>query len=403
MSGLGEDSLQEAALARTGGEALSGTPDRSPGKAQTHRLATRSCAGDWVEIRSREEILATLDRNGRLDGMPFMPEMFAYCGQRIRVAKRGHKSCDTLHPVSSRSLKDGVLLEGIRCDGAGHDGCQAACSVFWKEAWLKRTDDQGVEARPAPAAGMGRGCTEQDVTDAARNGVSASGKPRWQCQATDFPQFTKLIGPWNLSQFAEDLSSGNVGLGVMLMSALYFAYDTLARPRSRFGAPGLWLYNTFQSFWGGVPYPRQWGRLENAAEAPVYPLGLKPGELVRVKPLDEILATIDKRNHHRGLYFDGEMVPYCGGVYRVRAQVERFLDEKTGIMRTMKTPAVILENVWCRGRISGQRVFCPRAIYCWWREAWLERAPEATAPTVDTALGAQSYLAEVRQELNPSS
>ena len=29
-------------------------------------------AGDWVEIRSCDEILATLDQNGRLDNLPFI-------------------------------------------------------------------------------------------------------------------------------------------------------------------------------------------------------------------------------------------------------------------------------------------------------------------------------------------
>ncbi|MCS0493955.1 hypothetical protein NVS89_02520 [Ancylobacter sp. MQZ15Z-1] len=402
----GDGTPTEAGLARTAGPlapAPERAPGRSPGEARSHPIAIRSCAGDWVEVRSKEEILATLDENGRLDGMPFMPEMFDYCGKRIRVAKRGHKSCDTIHPLSSRTLKDGVLLEGVRCNGAGHGGCQALCSVFWKEAWLRRVDADGAELAPASApvpspASIGR-CTQEDVERAARNGVSASGKPRWQCQATDFPLYTKLMGRWNFSQFAEDLASRNVGLGTMAMSAIYFAYENLARPRSRFGAPGRWFYNVFQSLWGGVPYPRMWGHLDDSTHAPVYPLDLQPGELVRVKPYEQIMATLDARNHHRGLYFDGEMVPYCGGVYRVRARVDHFLDEKTGVMRIMKTPAVILENVWCRGRISGKRVFCPRAIYCWWREAWLERAPEATAPTVDTALGARAYLQEVREEL----
>jgi hypothetical protein len=41
-------------------------------------------AGDWVEVRTREEILSGLDENGRLEGLPFMPEMFNYCGQRFR-------------------------------------------------------------------------------------------------------------------------------------------------------------------------------------------------------------------------------------------------------------------------------------------------------------------------------
>src|SRR5258705_10026217 len=37
--------------------------------------------GDRVEVRRKEEILATLDENGRLDGLPLMPQMLKYCGQ----------------------------------------------------------------------------------------------------------------------------------------------------------------------------------------------------------------------------------------------------------------------------------------------------------------------------------
>ena len=37
--------------------------------------------GEIVEVRSPEEILATLDENGELDGLPFMPEMLAWCGR----------------------------------------------------------------------------------------------------------------------------------------------------------------------------------------------------------------------------------------------------------------------------------------------------------------------------------
>jgi len=45
-------------------------------------------AGEVVEVRSQEEILATLDQSGRLAAMPFMPEMLQFCGKRFRVFKR---------------------------------------------------------------------------------------------------------------------------------------------------------------------------------------------------------------------------------------------------------------------------------------------------------------------------
>ena len=54
-------------------------------------------AGDWVEVRTKEEILRTLDKKGQLDGLPFMPQMFNYCGKRFQVYKRAHKTCDTVN------------------------------------------------------------------------------------------------------------------------------------------------------------------------------------------------------------------------------------------------------------------------------------------------------------------
>src|SRR5512146_3442577 len=99
--------------------------------------------GDWVVVHSREEILATLDAKGELEGMPFMPEMFAFCGQRFRVYKRAHKTCDTVFPVRARRVDRAVHLE-TRCDGQAHGGCQAGCLIFWKEAWLKRVDGAGT-------------------------------------------------------------------------------------------------------------------------------------------------------------------------------------------------------------------------------------------------------------------
>src|SRR2546425_7542236 len=97
-------------------------------------------AGDWVEVRSKEEILRTLDKRGELDNLPFMPEMLEFCGKRLRVASSAHKSCDTVTPAGGLRLDDAVHLEGVRCNGAAHDGCAAGCLTFWRGAWLKRVD-----------------------------------------------------------------------------------------------------------------------------------------------------------------------------------------------------------------------------------------------------------------------
>ena len=92
-------------------------------------------SGDYVQVRSREEILATLDENGCLDGMPFMPEMLRFCGKRIRIWKVAHKTCDTVTKSGGRAIPEAVHLEYSRCDGSAHDGCQARCNLFWKTTW----------------------------------------------------------------------------------------------------------------------------------------------------------------------------------------------------------------------------------------------------------------------------
>src|SRR3981189_2180712 len=100
--------------------------------------------GDWVVVRSQEKILQALDSNAALDGMPFMPEMFACCGKRFQVYKRAHKTCDTVFPVRGRRVDRAIHLE-TRCDGSAHGGCQASCLIFWKEAWLKPVDGGELE------------------------------------------------------------------------------------------------------------------------------------------------------------------------------------------------------------------------------------------------------------------
>src|SRR5262245_7505799 len=102
--------------------------------------------GDLVQVRAPLEILATLDAQGRCDGLPFMPEMIQYCGKRFTVWKRADKLCDTVNYSGSRRLPDGVFLGNIRCDGTGHDGCQAACRLLWKTAWLQRVSNDAAEA-----------------------------------------------------------------------------------------------------------------------------------------------------------------------------------------------------------------------------------------------------------------
>lgn len=335
-------------------------------------------AGDWVEVLSKDEILATLDARGRLEGLPFMPQMFQYCGRRFQVFQRAHKTCDTIDSGKARTVPQGIHLN-LRCDGKAYGGCQAACLIFWKEGWLRPLD--GIEL-PQVRQAVSVGCSEADVEGATRSDDRRPGRePCYSCQATELLNFTTSLPWWDARQYLEDYTSGNVTFARIVRGFIYlgYYYGTLAKS-VKYGAPARWLYDRFQALWGGLPYPRHRGIIPAGQTAPAADLKVQPGDFVKIKPYAEILKTLNTDNKNRGLHFDGEMVPYCGRTFRVRARVEKFIDEKTGYMKRLKTPAVILDGVVCRSRYSNHRMFCPRAILAWWREIWLERVSIGSQP-----------------------
>jgi hypothetical protein len=76
------------------------------------------------------------------------------------------------------------------------------------------------------------------------------------------------------------------------------------------------------------------------------------------------------------------MLRYCGREARVRQRVEKIIDEKTGRMIRLKTSCIMLEDVICTGRYHR---YCPRGIYPYWREIWLERVAQPAGFQADYA------------------
>lgn len=328
-------------------------------------------AGSWVEVRSREEILATLDSEGNLDGLPFMPEMLEYCGRRLRVFKRAHKTCDTAGKTGGRRMPAAVHLENVRCNGAAHGGCQAGCLIFWKESWLKRAGASAPAAtalvRKAEAADVG--VVEKGAYFSGHGGREA--QIRYRCQATELARATSLLPWWDARQYVEDLVSRNIGAGALIRGAAFSVFRRLIEIGIGYRALVM-LYDCWARLVGMSRFPLRQGAL---AGTPSVELGLQPGEWVRVKPFEEILKTLDVNNRNRGLFFDVEATKFCGRTFRVLRRVSRILDERSGEMLHMRNPCIILEQVYCSGEMSKFRLFCPRAIYPYWREIWLERVP----------------------------
>ena len=54
--------------------------------------------------------------------------------------------------------------------------------------------------------------------------------------------------------------------------------------------------------------------------------------------------------------------------------MSRIINEKAGKMQVLRNECITLEDVVCKGCYAKYRKFCPRSIYPYWREIWLERA-----------------------------
>jgi hypothetical protein len=312
-------------------------------------------AGDTVEVKSAAEILATLDTEGRLESLPFMPEMLQYCGRTFRVAQRADKVCDTSHLTGSRRVPGTVLLEELRCVGTSHGGCQAECLLFWKESWLRRPAQRSM----APDAATPAALTEVLARNTKAEALGEpGGKPEsvFRCQATELHHASAQVKSLDPRPYIGEYRSGNVSFGRFLHIS---ARAAIREPLSRMGL----LSN--------MPV-----RGRKPPSAPPEPLlELQPGEWVRVKSKEEIGATLNPKGRNRGLWFDREMVQYCGNVYRVRRRVSKIIDEPTGRVLELKNDCVTLEGVVCKGEWSPGRWLCPRAIFPYWRECWLERVP----------------------------
>jgi hypothetical protein len=321
-------------------------------------------AGDWIEVRSVEEILATLDDRGSLDALPFMPEMLQYSGRKFRVVKSAHKTCDTILSSRNRRMKNAVHLEGLRCDGTAHDGCQAVCLLFWKEAWLKRvcSPESKVECTEEPSGkpngveGKVSHCDPEALTRAlqVKAGNLAPFEESYRCQATELFRATTPLEWWDPRQYIRDLVSRNVGLWDFLLYGALAAFKAALRLH--------WRLEQYLKVRGSA-----------GDKTPTAQLDLQPGELVQVRSKKEILRTLNDKGRNRGLSFDVEMMPYCGRTFRVHSRVEKIINDKNGKMIHLPNRCIILDRAACGGCLSRGRMFCPRAIYPYWHEIWLKR------------------------------
>ena len=299
-----------------------------------------------VEVRTASEILQTLDADGTLDGLPFMPAMIERCRKRYRVSQcvvQAVVDAASLGEYSESYLRefrgdDVVLLDELRCSGTDYGGCQRGCMTFWKEAWLHKVD----EATP-PAVSDAEGVQQ------LRSRLKTSSRPDiYVCQSGMFLKATMPISRLRrVWKCFGTVRAGNCSSIQLLKQLKVWAWWKI-RP----------------SFMG------EWPR-GNRKSTSVDVLDLQAGELVELKPLEEIVETLDRSGRNRGLHFSADMRVFCGRQYRVRSRVDRLISEGLGKMGRLRH-TVILEGV-CTDSAYYAFGGCPRREFQYWREIWLRR------------------------------
>ena len=310
-------------------------------------------AGDRVIVCSPEEILSTLDADGTLEGLPFMPEMLDWCGKPFRVQRRVEKTCvEADSPIDSTRRFAGnnvVLLEGPRCDGHGHDGCKRGCRIFWKEDWLRTIEDADTST---PIA-------EGELTKLRAHLKVRADEHRYFCQSTELCKATEAFPgrrkPWMVRIAFREVRNGDRSLPEIAGLFVRWCWQML-----RNAAAGEWFIRGTNT------------------QTPVASLDLKAGEIVRVKSRDQIAETLGHNGRNRGMSISTEMTRCCGGEAEVRHRVDRIIVEKTGKMRELQNTVMLrdlrgnpslCEECLCADAMGD----CPRGELMYWREIWLER------------------------------
>ena len=103
--------------------------------------------GEWVRVRSKEEIGKTLNADAAHRGLLFTHEMVQYCGMTFRVRSRVDRLINESTGELLHMKQECISLEDVVCKGHYTSGawfCAREHLPLWREDWLER-----VEAPPS--------------------------------------------------------------------------------------------------------------------------------------------------------------------------------------------------------------------------------------------------------------
>ncbi|GAA2146216.1 hypothetical protein GCM10009760_35710 [Kitasatospora kazusensis] len=119
--------------------------------------------GDWVRVKDREGIRATLDERDRHRGLWFTGGQWSFCGRTYQVEHVVRRMVDDHYRM--RSLSTTTTLAGATCLGAdGRQGCGLACALLFRDAWLEPSEPAAAEPRDSGVHAIVRTLPEIQAT-----------------------------------------------------------------------------------------------------------------------------------------------------------------------------------------------------------------------------------------------
>jgi hypothetical protein len=96
-------------------------------------------SGELVKVKSKDDILQTLDVGNRNRGLFYDVEMLKHCGRNYRVKGRVHRLVNEKTGELVNLSNDCIILEDVMCQGECHQFCSRSEYIYWREVWLARS------------------------------------------------------------------------------------------------------------------------------------------------------------------------------------------------------------------------------------------------------------------------
>ncbi len=96
--------------------------------------------GELVQVKSKDEILETLDTEEKNRGLSFDREMVKYCGGKYRVLRRVERLINERTGKMMKMNSDCIILDDVICTADYHGFCPRSIYPYWREIWLKRVE-----------------------------------------------------------------------------------------------------------------------------------------------------------------------------------------------------------------------------------------------------------------------